>query len=73
MLILASAVMPNVWGEVLILLTNMGRCKNQLISMIFVIDFKEKNRNDPTFFNFGSLPGIYTVLLDQHNGLKPSS
>jgi hypothetical protein len=39
--------------------------------MTFVIDFKER-RNDKTYFvfNFGSLPGIYTVLLDQHNGLK---
>jgi hypothetical protein len=41
--------------------------------MTFVIDFKER-RNDKTYFvfNFGSLPGIYIVLLDQHNGLKPS-
>jgi hypothetical protein len=38
----------------------------------FVIDFKRENRNDKTYFDFGSLPGIYIVLLDQHNGLKPS-
>jgi hypothetical protein len=54
-------------------LTNcMGRCnKNQRISMIFVIDFKE-NRNDKTYFVFWFPSGIYIVLLDQHNGLKPS-
>jgi hypothetical protein len=33
---------------------------------------KRENRNDKTYFvfNFGSLLGIYIVLLDQHNGLK---
>jgi hypothetical protein len=40
-----------------------------------LLSILKENRNDKTYFvfNFGSLPGIYTVLLDQHNGLKPSS
>jgi hypothetical protein len=39
-----------------------------------VIDFKKDRNDQPTLFLI-SVPfrGIYTVLLDQHNGLKPSS
>jgi hypothetical protein len=52
----------------------MGVATRTNVYRSFVIDFKRENRNDKTYFvfNFGS-SGIYIVLLDQHNGLKPSS
>jgi hypothetical protein len=34
---------------------------------------KERETIKPTLFLISVLPGIYIVLLDQHNGLKPSS
>jgi hypothetical protein len=39
-----------------------------------LLSILKERGNDKTYFVLISvLPGIYIVLLDQHNGLKPSS
>jgi hypothetical protein len=61
-------------GEVLILLTNCMGVATRTNLYRSLLSILKENRNDKTYFLI-SVPfrEFYTVLLDQHNGLKPSS